>query len=87
MLRLTLAWHAAAENAGKDLQPITALGSKPLSYVVNGADLNAIYVKGYCERSEVGISVILWDEGKRKMPIYGTAGDVFTDGCSDIRRQ
>jgi hypothetical protein len=86
---LLVAWQAAAENAGKDT-PITAVGSVPLSDAVDDAGLKAIYGKGCREqtlRPEVGISVILWDESKRKVPIHGTVLELVMHVRSDIRRQ
>lgn len=85
---LLVVWQAGAESVGNGA-PKMALGSVPLSDEVNDADLKAIYGKGNCEqtlRPEVDISVILWDESKRKVPIHA-ALDMVTSIHSDIRRQ
>lgn len=87
---LITACQVFADETGNELTTAKAWGIGTASAGVDDAVLNAVYGKGYPEqalRTEVHLSVILWDEGKRKVPIQGTTSGVVMYGHSDVHLQ
>ena len=72
-----------------ETSPVTKLGNVRAVDVVNDTELNTVYGKGELRqglRVDDGISVILWDEGKRKGHIHESQMVVVTHGQLDVHR-
>lgn len=79
--------EASTVEITNEVLPATTLGSDLTLMVVGDTELNTMYGKGYERpvlRTDERLSVILWDEGKRKVRSSGTGMSVVTyssDGC------
>lgn len=80
--------QVSAEEPDRGQSPETALAGPALD-AVKDVELGAVYGKGAqwpVLRPEDQLSVILWDEGKRKVRINGAGTDVLSFSHSALQR-
>ncbi len=81
--------QVSAEEPDRAQSPETALAGQPAPDMVKDVELGAIYGKGAqwpVLRPEDQLSVILWDEGKRKVRVNGAGTDVLSFSHSALQR-